>query len=63
MNLEQYFNRRVRVIDKLGKAYVGVVDVFTYAKDNDVNEDAIAISGVGIWLDESDIQSIELIDN
>ncbi len=59
MKLNTYRNKNVRVIDANGKMYVGKVDLYTQPNDND-GEEAIALSS-GIWLDESDIQSIELI--
>ncbi|MCD8219194.1 MAG: hypothetical protein LUC50_02245 [Ruminococcus sp.] len=63
MNLEQYFEKNVRVTSVNGVKYTGKVDVFAYAKDNDTNEDAIAITSAGLWLDESDIKSIEILEN
>ncbi|MCD7811087.1 MAG: hypothetical protein LUG91_04450 [Ruminococcus sp.] len=62
MDLEQYFCKKVRVLAINGKEYVGKVDAFTYAKDNDDTEDSIAIFEEGIELGESDIVSIEIIE-
>ncbi|MCD7811205.1 MAG: hypothetical protein LUG91_05055 [Ruminococcus sp.] len=64
MNLEQYFCKKVRVVDIDGIEYVGKVNAFTYAKDNgDVGEDSIAIFSADIELAESEIKSIEVIED
>ncbi|MCD7890972.1 MAG: hypothetical protein LUG26_04150 [Ruminococcus sp.] len=63
MDLRQYFHKKVRVKSINGKEYVGKVAAFTYAKDNgDIGEDSIAIFEEGIELGESDIVSIEIIE-
>lgn len=59
-NLSQYhYGDSVVVTDTDGKEYQGIITLFTPAKDNEVDEDAIAIDS-GYWFDESDIQSIKL---
>ncbi|MCC8136416.1 MAG: hypothetical protein LIO40_07115 [Ruminococcus sp.] len=63
MDLEQYFCKKVRVKSISGKEYVGKVAAFTYAKDNgDIGEDSIAIFEERIELAESEIKSIEIIE-
>lgn len=49
----------VKVIDINGKMHIGKVVLYTQPNDND-GEEAIALSS-GVWLDESDIKSIELV--
>ncbi len=62
MNLEQYFCKKVRLIDINGKSFQGLVDGFSYAKDDERNEDAIDLDcGYGFY--ESDIVSIEIIED
>ncbi|MCD7811204.1 MAG: hypothetical protein LUG91_05050 [Ruminococcus sp.] len=64
MNLRQYFHKKVRVISASGKEYIGKVDAFTYAKDNgDIGEDSIAIRPAHVELAESEIKSIEVIED
>ncbi len=63
MNLIQYEGKNVRVCTKDGMVYSGIVDLYTSTNDNDVNEPAIAISTEYIWLDESEIKSIEVIED
>ncbi|MCD8188086.1 MAG: hypothetical protein LUD57_05685 [Ruminococcus sp.] len=63
MNLIQYEGKNVRVCTKDGMVYSEIVDLYTSANDNDVNEPAIAISTEYIWLDESEIKSIEVIED
>ncbi len=64
MNLRQYFGKIVRVIDVDNVEYTGKVNAFTYAKDNgDIGEDSIAIFSAGIELTESDIKSIEILED
>lgn len=58
MNLEDYSNKKVRVVDIYGKTHIGVVKLYTQPNDND-GEEAIALSS-GIWLDGNEIKSIEL---
>ncbi len=61
LKLSQYQGSYVVVTDNNGVRHEGKVVLFTPAKDNDVNEDAIAIDS-GVWLDESDIHSIHILD-
>ncbi len=61
IDLEQFFNKTVRVVDLKGCIYTGKVDLFEYAKDNDESEDCISID-CGWWFYESDIKLIEIID-
>lgn len=61
-NLSQFQNKKVKVIDMEDDVYIGNVVLFTPAKDNDSEEDAIAISS-GIWLDEGEIKSIEVVED
>ncbi|MCC8135972.1 MAG: hypothetical protein LIO40_04770 [Ruminococcus sp.] len=63
MNLRQYFHKKVRVISASGKEYIGEVAAFTYAKDNDDGEDSIAIRPAHVELSESEIKSIEIIED
>ncbi len=58
LDLSQFRHKRVVVIDAYGETYTGKVNLFTAAKDNDTNEDAIALD-CGVWLDESDIKEIK----
>lgn len=58
MKLEQFYGKKVKVIDVQGKAHIGKVDVYTQPNDND-GQEAIALT-TGVWLDESDIRSIEI---
>lgn len=63
MDLEQYFCKKVRVVDIDDIEYIGKVAAFTYAKDNgDIGEDSIAIFEERIELAESEIKSIEIIE-
>ena len=59
MNLEQYYEKNVKVIDVYGKTHIGKVDVYTQPNDND-GQEAIALT-TGVWLDESEIRSIEKV--
>ncbi len=63
MKLAQYKGKNVVVHSIGGNTYSGIVNLYTPAKDNDINEDAIAIYSAGIWLDESDIKSIEIVES
>ena len=58
MNLLQYYEKSVIVIDTDGVEHHGVVDTYAQPNDNE-GQEAIALTS-GIWLDESDIKSIEL---
>ncbi len=59
MNLENLYNKKIEVIDVYGHNHVGIVELYTQPNDNDGKE-AIALSS-GIWLDEDEIKSINLI--
>ncbi|MCC8136232.1 MAG: hypothetical protein LIO40_06145 [Ruminococcus sp.] len=64
MNLRQYFHKKVRVVDIDDIEYIGEVAAFTYAKDNgDIGEDSIAIRPAHVELAESEIKSIEIIED
>jgi hypothetical protein len=58
MNLLQYYEKSVIVIDIDGIEHRGIVNTYAQPNDND-GQEAIALTS-GIWLDESDIKSIEL---
>lgn len=57
MKLNAYRNKKVKVIDINDKIHIGKVELYTQPNDND-GQEAIALT-TGIWLDESDIKSIE----
>ena len=55
--------KKIRVTNRLGIGYVGVVDYFFEAAENTAPECAICLSGegwAGRFFNESDIQCIEL---
>lgn len=60
MSLSIYRNKTVKVIDANNKIYIGRVNLYTQPNDND-GEEAIALD-TGIWLDESEIKSIEEVE-
>lgn len=59
MKLNIYRNKKVKVVDVNNKTYIGKVELYTQPNDND-GEEAISLDS-GVWLDESDIKSIELV--
>ena len=60
MDLKKFDGKNVKVVGTDGKTYSGFVDLYTQPNDNDGVE-AIALS-CGIWLDATDIKTIEAID-
>jgi hypothetical protein len=62
MKLKDYKGKRIRAVVVNGDIYIGKVILFTPATDNEINEDAIALD-TGWWLDESDIKTIEIIND
>ncbi len=60
MSLKNFDGKKVRVIGTDGKTYSGFVELYTQPNDNDGVE-AIALS-CGIWLDATDVKTIEIID-
>ncbi len=61
MSLEKFYEKKVRLIDNKNKEYCGFVTSFSYAKDEEENEDAIDLD-CGFGFHESDIKSIEIIN-
>lgn len=59
MKLNIYRNKKVKVVDVNNKTYIGKVELYTQPNDND-GEEAISLDS-GVWLDGSDIKSIELV--
>ena len=59
--LSNYLGKNVEVVSLNGKIYRGCVDLFTPARDNDDEEDAIS-SPSGWWLGESEIKSIRIVE-
>ena len=59
-DLEKYEDKRVKIVSKSDKVYIGTVDLYTQPNDND-GQEAIAID-TGWWFDECDIKSIEVIE-
>jgi hypothetical protein len=57
----KYFQKKVSIVCYDGEKYTGVVDVYAYAKDND-GVAGFALSDIGLWIDENEIQSIEILD-
>lgn len=57
-DLEKYENKKVAVIDIDDIKHIGIVTSYTQPNDNE-GEEAISLS-TGIWLNESDINSIAL---
>jgi len=62
MKLKDYKGKRIRAVGVNDDIYIGKVTLFTPATDNEINEDAIALD-TGWWLDESDIKTIEIIND
>ena len=60
MNLRQYFCKVISVVTVDGKKYTGKVDVHLPPNDNDGKE-GIGIN-CGVWLDEDEIKSIEILN-
>jgi hypothetical protein len=60
MKLKDYDGQKVRVVDVYGKTHIGFVDSYTQPNDND-GQEAITLTS-GVWLDESDIKSIEIVN-
>ena len=58
LNLSKLYGKKVIVHSNDGKVYIGFVDSYTPANDNDGIE-AISLSS-GVWLDEIDIKSIKI---
>lgn len=61
MKLNIFRNKKVKVVDVNNKTYIGKVELYTQPNDND-GQEAISLSS-GIWFDESDIKSIEEIQD
>ncbi|RHO50739.1 hypothetical protein DW115_01285 [Clostridium sp. AM09-51] len=59
MSLKNYYEKNVIVVTYSGKRYKGLVDIYTQPNDNG-GEEAITLD-CGVWLDESDIKTIEII--
>ena len=59
MSLKNKKKKNVIVVTYSGKRYKGLVDIYTQPNDND-GEEAITLD-CGVWLDESDIKTIEII--
>lgn len=56
----KYENKKVEVVGTNDQVYIGTVNVYMPANDND-GEEALALD-CGVWLDSSDIKSIKIID-
>ncbi|MCC8041957.1 MAG: hypothetical protein LIO69_00260 [Oscillospiraceae bacterium] len=60
MDLKQYYKKKVKIINSKGAQYIGTVIGFSFAKDDEKNEDAIDLDcGYGFYT--SDIKSIEIL--
>ena len=59
MSLKNYYEKNVIVVTFSEKKYKGLVDIYTQPNDND-DEEAITLD-CGVWLNESDIKTIEII--
>ncbi len=59
MSLKNYYEKNVIVVTYSRKKYKGLVDIYTQPNDND-DEETITLD-CGVWLDESDIKTIEII--
>ena len=59
LRLSQYENKPVSIVTSDGEKIVGKVTLFTPAKDNDENEDAIVVNN-SVWLDAHEIKTIEI---
>ncbi len=62
MDLSNFFKKKVRIIDLSGKETIGYCDGYIPDKDNDISEDSIEIGKAGVGFYESDIQSIEIVE-
>ncbi len=60
-NPRVFFKKKIHVVSTDGKEYTGVVDTYAYAKDND-GVAGFALADIGLWIDEDEIKSIEIID-
>lgn len=63
-SLEEYFNKRVRIVDIDNKEFKGYVETYTPAIDSDEELEEIAIldkSNNLIGFNEEEIKSIEII--
>lgn len=66
-SLEKYLFKKVKVVDRDNMSYIGYVDSFTSAADNDDTEESVGIIPnefvrEGIELFSSQIKTIELVD-
>lgn len=60
-NPRLFFKKKVRIVSNDEKEHTGVVSSYSYAKDND-GKAGFALSDIGLWIDEDEIKSIEIID-
>jgi hypothetical protein len=63
-SLEEYFNKRVRIVDIDNKEFKGYVETYTPAIDSDEELEEIAIldkSNNLIGFNEEEIKSIEIV--
>ena len=64
MKLREYEGKRVRIIDKRGRTYIGLVDIYSYADDNESGIASILFvsdDGAFIEFEETEIAKIEII--
>lgn len=63
MKLKQFYNKKVHIVDSLGKEWEGLVDVYAYPEENESEKESIIIktSTISVEFEESDIKTIEEI--
>ena len=65
MNLEQFYNTKVKIIAENGRLFEGTVNDYIEPEDNENNEESIIIDtkeGTAVEFYEKDIQTIETIE-
>ncbi len=65
MNLEQFYNTKVKIIAENGRLFEGTVNDYIEPEDNENNEESIIIDtkeGTAVEFYEKDIQTIEIIE-
>lgn len=63
MELKQFYNKKVHIVDSSGKEWEGFVDTYTYPEDNESGNESIIVktSDISVEFEENDIKSIEIV--
>lgn len=64
MNLKQYYNKKVKIVDRIDAVIYGTVSDYFYPEDNEPEEESIVVDSLnGELLEfyEKNIKSIEIV--